>query len=260
MTVAAGTVWQLWNWNEKRRGTANVVIIDEGGQMNVGTAALAIRWLDDNGRLIGIHSFSILTIVAGDHLQLAPILKGTYPKSDYALFGSILHCLLRDTSMLNPTEEPVSSPSEIFFQLEENFRMNPQLCNFVELIYQKRFQPMQSRREIANLGLCITEHLSTSLLFTYLRLSRGNGTSHADRKISVNASSVIRRAFKSRNSDNIISSEIDPQIGSFLTLRITCTVGVEDCCTACAGIGWRIYRRDYICCHTSQSTKKFGDK
>ena len=63
--------------------------------------------------------------------------------------------------MLNPTEEPVSSPSEIFFQLEENFRMNPQLCNFVELIYQKRFQPMQSRREIANLGLCITEHLST---------------------------------------------------------------------------------------------------
>ena len=53
LIVAAGTVWQLWNWNEKRRGTANVVIIDEGGQMNVGTAALAIRWLDDNGRLIG---------------------------------------------------------------------------------------------------------------------------------------------------------------------------------------------------------------
>ena len=64
--------------------------------------------------------------------------------------------------MLNPTEESGSSPSEIFFQLEENFRMNPQLCNFVELIYQKRFQPMQSRREIANLGLCISEHLSTS--------------------------------------------------------------------------------------------------
>lgn len=53
LTVAAGTVWQLWNWNETRRGTPNVVIIDEGGQMNVGTAALAIRWLDDNGRLIG---------------------------------------------------------------------------------------------------------------------------------------------------------------------------------------------------------------
>src|SRR5208282_5029749 len=107
-------------------------------------------------------SLAILTIVAGDHLQLAPILKGTYPKSDYALFGSILHCLLRDTAMLNPSENSVSSPSEIFFQLEENFRMNPQLCNFVELIYQNRFQPMQTRREIVNLAHCITEHLSNS--------------------------------------------------------------------------------------------------
>jgi hypothetical protein len=40
--------------------------------------------------------------------------------------------------------------------------MNPQLCNFVELIYQKRFQPMQSRREIANLGLLISQYLATS--------------------------------------------------------------------------------------------------
>jgi hypothetical protein len=53
LTVAAGTVWQLWNWNEKYGHTANVLIIDEAGQMNVGTAALAMRWLNDNGRLIG---------------------------------------------------------------------------------------------------------------------------------------------------------------------------------------------------------------
>src|SRR5204863_2237284 len=76
-----------------------------------------------------------------------------------ALFGSILHCLLRDTPMLNPNIAPSSGASEIFFQLEENFRMNAQLCNFVELIYQKRFQPMRTRRQIANLGLCISEHL-----------------------------------------------------------------------------------------------------
>src|SRR5436305_13076361 len=55
-----------------------------------------------------------------------------------------------------------SSPtSEIFFQLEENFRLNPQLCNFVELIYQKRFQPMHSRREIAHLGQQIQSYVST---------------------------------------------------------------------------------------------------
>lgn len=103
-----------------------------------------------------------LIVVGGDHLQLAPILKGTYPKSDYALFGSILHCLLRESNMLNINDSPTSSPSEIFFQLEENFRMNPQLCNFVESIYQKRFQPMRSRREISTLGHCIMEHLSNS--------------------------------------------------------------------------------------------------
>jgi hypothetical protein len=161
LTVAAGTVWQLWNWNDKRRQTPDVIIIDEAGQMNVGTAALVLRWLDNNGRLISMSPLYDLTLVAGDHLQLAPILKGIYPKSDCALFGSILHCLLRDSSILNATDTISSYPSEIFFQLEENFRMNPQLCNFVELIYQKRFQPMQSRREIANLGLCISKHLST---------------------------------------------------------------------------------------------------
>jgi hypothetical protein len=104
----------------------------------------------------------MLTKVAGDHLQLAPILKGTYPKSHYCLFGSILHCLLRDSNLLGPTMTPDSTPSEMFFQLEENFRMNPQLCNFVEIIYQKRFQPMQSRREIALLGECILSHLLSS--------------------------------------------------------------------------------------------------
>jgi hypothetical protein len=103
-------------------------------------------------------------LVAGDHLQLAPILKGVYPKSDCALFGSILHCLLRDTTLprIEDSTSISSSPSEILFQLEENFRLNPQLCNFVELIYQKRFQPMQSRREIVNLGFCISEYLISS--------------------------------------------------------------------------------------------------
>ena len=61
LVVMAGTVWQLWNWNENKRQTANVVIIDEGGQMNVGTAALAIRWLDPNGRLLGTALRNVLT-------------------------------------------------------------------------------------------------------------------------------------------------------------------------------------------------------
>ena len=59
--IAAGTVWQLWNWNEKHRRPVNVLIIDESGQMNVGTAALAIRWLHVDGRLIGNSSHCYLT-------------------------------------------------------------------------------------------------------------------------------------------------------------------------------------------------------
>jgi len=95
-------------------------------------------------------------------LQLAPILRGVYPKSDCALFGSILHCLLRNTSMFSSEDLPSSPVSEIFYQLEENFRLNPQLCNFVELIYSKTFQPMQSRREISTLGQCIVQYLECS--------------------------------------------------------------------------------------------------
>lgn len=52
-----------------------------------------------------------------------------------------------------------SSQSDMFFQLEENFRMNSQLCNFVELIYQKRFQPMPVRRELLHMARDITDHL-----------------------------------------------------------------------------------------------------
>lgn len=105
--------------------------------------------------------------MAGDHLQLAPILKGVYPKSERALFGSILHCLLQCSnsptlSLGNVDTAPRSSGSDILYQLEENFRMNPQLCNFVEMIYQKKFQPFQPRRAIVNMGLNISEYLDTT--------------------------------------------------------------------------------------------------
>jgi AAA domain len=56
LTLIAGTVWQLWNRNKTTQGgkLADVLIIDEAGQMNVGTSALAIRWLNETGRLVGI--------------------------------------------------------------------------------------------------------------------------------------------------------------------------------------------------------------
>jgi len=94
-------------------------------------------------------------------LQLAPILKGVYPKSEKALFGSILHCLLQSSALTSPVRSDAasqSSSSDILYQLEENFRMNKQLCNFVELIYQKKFKPLRS--EIVDMGLSISEYLT----------------------------------------------------------------------------------------------------
>jgi AAA domain len=53
LTIIAGTVWQLWTWADGKPCTADMLIIDEAGQMNVGTAALAIRRLKASGRLVG---------------------------------------------------------------------------------------------------------------------------------------------------------------------------------------------------------------
>jgi AAA domain len=57
LRVVAGTVWQLWKREERIHEKADILVIDEGGQMNIGTAALVIRWLKDNGRLIGISHY-----------------------------------------------------------------------------------------------------------------------------------------------------------------------------------------------------------
>ena len=114
-------------------------------------------------------------LVAGDHLQLAPILKGSYPRSECELFGSILHCLVRGSERSMPLDDISisSSQSDIFFQLEENFRMNSQLCNFVELIYQKRFQPMPVRRELLHMARNITDHLGGTSVPTVGRFLKG---------------------------------------------------------------------------------------
>jgi len=49
LTLAVGTVWQFWKWNETKKVSADVVVIDEAGQMNVGNGSFgsplaARRW------------------------------------------------------------------------------------------------------------------------------------------------------------------------------------------------------------------------
>lgn len=107
-------------------------MIDEAGQLSLGSAALVLRSLTSTGRII----------VAGDSEQLAPILTAQYPRLKSRLFGSILDCLMDlsneslddhdpDTAPVtrsaSPTEFSEISPSQMstIVQLTENFRYGP---------------------------------------------------------------------------------------------------------------------------------------
>ncbi|KIM22774.1 hypothetical protein M408DRAFT_279472 [Serendipita vermifera MAFF 305830] len=121
--IYAGTTYQLYKFCEKSRLTANVIIIDEAGQLALGTAALVIRWLSHNGKLV----------LAGDHQQLAPILATVYPEppEERPLFGSVLDLLMdrkRGGLKIARTMSDPNSRSQdderdgVVVQLLENFR------------------------------------------------------------------------------------------------------------------------------------------
>lgn len=92
------------------------VVIDEAGQLSLGLAALALRALSPEGRVV----------IAGDSEQLAPILAAQYPEIEARLFGSILDCVMGRTEATQVTEESESqlssSQESTVVQLTENFR------------------------------------------------------------------------------------------------------------------------------------------
>jgi hypothetical protein len=111
--IYAGTTFQLFKLCKRANIKANMIIIDEAGQLGLGTAALAIRWLSDRGKLV----------LAGDHEQLAPIISASYPDSEsIPIFGSILDMLMgkgRDTNLGIANSQ---EPNQPVVQLLENFR------------------------------------------------------------------------------------------------------------------------------------------
>jgi hypothetical protein len=124
--IFAGTTYQLYKFCEKAKMMANLIIIDEAGQLALGTAALVIRWMSP------IPGRSAL-ILAGDKEQLAPILGAVYPDSgeELPLFGSVLDMLMgHKHSGLKVAETLPNSQSQpeeqnydgAVVQLLENFR------------------------------------------------------------------------------------------------------------------------------------------
>ena len=93
----------------------DLVVIDEASQVRVPEAAVAASLVADTGRLV----------LAGDHLQLPPIIAGTYPdtpEGEPVLHRSIFEAVC-------PRHDPAAKPeaaagSRILRPLLENFRMN----------------------------------------------------------------------------------------------------------------------------------------
>ena len=104
----------------------DLVVIDEGSQLKIAEAAIAIN---------RVHPASGRLVIAGDDRQLGPIIKGRYAAPGEAtpvLFTSIfeyLHQADRDRG-------------EYTSQLLECFRLNDALCRFpAALLYGERFCP-----------------------------------------------------------------------------------------------------------------------
>ena len=123
-TYQSNILLQLYNFSKRRSFDVDCVVIDEAGQLSLGSAALALRSLTPTGRII----------IAGDSEQLAPILTAQYPRLKSRLFGSILDCLMdlsndsrsapvTVTQPASPTESSeILSQMSTIVQLTENFR------------------------------------------------------------------------------------------------------------------------------------------
>jgi superfamily I DNA and/or RNA helicase len=102
----------------------DLVVIDEASQVRVPEAAIAVHLVADTGRLV----------LAGDHLQLPPIVAGVYP--DTPPGEPLLHRSIFEAVCPRPGGE-----SRLVRQLHENFRMNDVLTSCAaQLLYGPHYQ------------------------------------------------------------------------------------------------------------------------
>jgi superfamily I DNA and/or RNA helicase len=140
--VLGGTVWAIRN--EIPVGEADLVVIDEGSQLKVPDASIAVRRVGAAGRLV----------IAGDDKQLPPIVQGTYPDphpGEPLVHRSIFECLRAQDQGEDPTAP-----------LLENFRMNRTLCRYpAEQVYLPDYT--SATDAIGRRRLALSEDGSSSL-------------------------------------------------------------------------------------------------
>jgi hypothetical protein len=104
--VLGATVYSCLK-SEENLGDFDLVVIDEASQVRVPEAAVAVSLVGDGGRLV----------LAGDHLQLPPIVAGAYP--DPPPGEPVLH-----RSIFEAVAPRDGRQSRVLRPLLENFRMN----------------------------------------------------------------------------------------------------------------------------------------
>lgn len=123
LLVVGGTVYSFAK--AEADGLFPLLIIDEASQMKIGEFALALVPLSPQGHMV----------LAGDDLQLPPIINGVYPEPDDGLPG--LHESI--FAYLRARDDESQSYT---FKLKENWRMNATLSRFLaETLYGLDYQP-----------------------------------------------------------------------------------------------------------------------
>jgi hypothetical protein len=118
--IVGGTVWRIHKHLSKLDTRFDLVVVDEGTQLPVLPATIATALVSPTGRVV----------VVGDHLQIAPIRKGRYPEGQ-SYHSSIFHWLHKRLAN-----------TDAFGKLEENHRMNDEICSFTKQIYGSWHTPM----------------------------------------------------------------------------------------------------------------------
>lgn len=162
--VIGGTVWAISKLHASCDGKFDILMVDEGSQLLAADAAIVSSLLAPGGRLV----------VAGDHLQLAPVQKVKYPSPSSSstaaaalesmpVQGSILECMRAAAAIIAASQAASSSGSAgagataslssqassassqpaikgLEAQLFECYRMNEWLCSFSKPLYGRKYQ------------------------------------------------------------------------------------------------------------------------
>ncbi|PQO37841.1 hypothetical protein DTL21_07830 [Bremerella cremea] len=142
--VLGSTVYSILKTYDELAETFDLVVIDEASQVRVSESAVPIGLVHSKGRLV----------LAGDHLQLPPIIAGDYPDTEPG--EPVLH-----RSIFEAVGGSALHNDQIVSQLSENFRMNDYLTGVAShLLYGPKYQCFDEQVASRRLNLQLPNNAS----------------------------------------------------------------------------------------------------